>query len=194
MTPGAETSASWGGQSTDAGMQHTLSYPQPTYYGNNLAQQPAHQVTWSPPDEEESGGWGAGKVLLLLIVLVGIAGIVVWRSGLLSQVSSGKGPSGTAEAVYGIEATLNKNSFALGDTVVLQGMRVGAAPGEDEEIRSMCEWRDLQRGASESTAAAVDAFGMFSHRFTPRHPGQYEVGLYVGGSAVPQTTLTFSVS
>jgi len=172
-----------------------LSYPQPTYYGNNLAQQQSNeQVTWSPPEEEESSGLSAGKVLLLLIILVGIVGLVVWRSGFVPTPTSSAGRSGTAKGAHAIEATLNKNSFVIGDTVVMQGMRIGAAPGEDETIRSLCEWRDLGRGTSESTDAAVDDFGMFSHKFSPRHPGQYEVGLYVGGSATPQTTLTFSVS
>jgi hypothetical protein len=171
-----------------------FSYPQPTYYGNNLAQQRSEQVAWTPPEEKESGGWSAGRILMLLIILVGIVGLLVWRSGLVPTSSSSTGQSGIAEGVHAIEATLNKNSFSVGETVVMQGMRIGAAPGEEETIRSMCEWRDLERGTSESTDAAVDDFGMFSHSFTPRHVGQYEVGLYVGGSVTPQTTLTFTVT
>ncbi|MDP6627326.1 MAG: hypothetical protein QGG50_05445 [Methanopyri archaeon] len=194
MTPGAETGAGCRGQNTAMGTPPGFSYPQPTYYGNNLAQQRSEQVTWSPPEEEERGGWSAGKVLMLLIILVGIAGLLVWRSGLVPTPSSSRGQSSTAEGAHAIEATLNKNSFAIGDPVVMQGMRIGATPGEEETIRSMCEWRDLERGTSESTDAAVDDFGMFYHRFTPRHVGQYEVGLYVGGSVTPQTTLTFTVT
>jgi len=193
MNLGAETGAGWGGQNTAMGTQPRLSYPQPTYYGNSLAQQQSNQqVTWTPPEEEERGGRSAGRFLVLLIIFVGIVGLVVWRSGLVPLPSTGF--SGTPEGGHAIEATLNKNLFSIGETVVLQGMRIGATPGEDEAIRSMCEWRDLERGTSESTDAAVDDFGMFSHSFTPRHPGQYEVGLYLGGSVTPQTTLTFTVT
>lgn len=195
MTLGAEKGAGRGGQNTAMGTQPMLSYPQPTYDGINPTQQQSkEQVTWTPPEDEESGGWSVGRILVLLIILVGIAGLVVWRSGLVPLPSTGTGSSDSREGAPVFETTLNKNSFSVGDTVVMQGMRIGAAPGEDEAIRSMCEWRDMERGTSESTDAAVDDFGMFSHSFTPRYVGQYEVGLYVGGSVSPQATLTFTVT